>query len=163
MATKNEYLFVEQWAVPGHTPAEVYAVLSQAMLLPEWWKDVYLEATPLDGDDVRVGARAKVKARGFLPYTLTFLLTATALEPDRLVETKAEGDFDGVWRAEITPSPNGSIVNITWRTIVNKPLVKLLSPVLRPLFRKNHDWTTIRGEAGIRDYLAQRVGTSPSR
>lgn len=160
MADRSEYVFVEQWSIPGHSPAEVYEVLSQAKLLPEWWKGVYLKSTPLDGDDICVGARAKVKAKGFLPYTLTFLLTATALEPGRLVETKAEGDFDGTWKAEISPAPNGSIVNITWRTIVNKPLVKLLSPLLRPLFRKNHDWTTLRGEQGIRAYLDQRVGTS---
>lgn len=157
MGRTNEYRFVEHWSVPGFRPNEVYDVLSRAKLLPEWWKGVYLEAHPLDGDEPRVGARSKVKARGFLPYTLQFVLTATALEPGRLVETRAEGDFDGTWRAEILEDGDGTRVDITWTTSVNKPLVRMLSPVLRPLFRKNHDWTTVKGERGLNSYLvAQR-------
>ena len=45
----NSYRFVEYWWIPGASPEEVYETISQARLLPEWWKGVYLEAEPLDG------------------------------------------------------------------------------------------------------------------
>lgn len=153
----NTYRFVEQWWIPEASPDEVYRVISDSRLLPEWWKGVYLEAQPLgEWTEPRVGARARVKARGFLPYKLDFVLESTALEPGRLVEVKTIGDFVGVWRATLSLEPGGTRVDIDWRVTVEKPLVRFLSPVLKPLFAWNHYWTTPRGEAGLRAYLRER-------
>lgn len=38
---------------------------------------------------------------------------------------------------------------------VEKPVVRFLSPVLKPLFARNHNWATPRGEAGLRAYLRE--------
>ncbi|MCH9686105.1 MAG: SRPBCC family protein [Deltaproteobacteria bacterium] len=153
----NTYHFVEQWMIPGYTPDQVYAVLSNACLVPQWWSGVYLEAVPLgDYDAPVVGARVRAKARGFLPYTLDFVLEALVLEPGRLVEVKASGDFDGVWRAQLVHEDHGTRVAIDWKVTVNMPLIRYLSPVLKPLFAMNHNWTTPRGQQGMIRYLAQR-------
>jgi pimeloyl-ACP methyl ester carboxylesterase len=153
----NTYRFVEQWWIPGASPDEVYQVISDSRLMPQWWKGVYLESHALGGwTEPHVGARAQVKARGFLPYKLNFILESTALEPGRLVEVKTIGDFVGVWRATISPEPGGTRVHIDWRVTVQKPLVRILSPMLKPLFAWNHNWTTPRGEAGLRTYLRER-------
>jgi hypothetical protein len=153
----NHYRFVEHWDIPDATPDEVYAVLSDARLLPRWWVGVYLTAEALgDGDDPRVGDRARVTARGFLPYKLNFVLEATALAPGRLVETRAVGDFVGVWRGALSPTAAGTRVDIDWTVTVEKPLVRFLSPLLKPIFVRNHNWTTLRGEAGLRAYLAEQ-------
>ncbi|MDQ3943228.1 MAG: alpha/beta fold hydrolase [Actinomycetota bacterium] len=152
----NTYRFVEHWWVPGASPDEVYEVISDPRLLPRWWKDVYLESRPLgEWTEPRVGNRTRVKARGFLPYRLNFILETTALEPGRLVEVKTIGDFVGVWRATISSEPDGTRVDIDWRVTVEKPLIRFLSPVLKPLFAWNHYWTTPRGEAGLRTYLRE--------
>ena len=152
----NTYRFVEHWWIPGASPEEVYRIISQARLLPEWWKGVYLESEPLDGAaEPHVGARARVKARGFLPYKLNFILETTALQPGRLVEVRTIGDFVGVWRATLSSQPGGTRVDIDWRVVVEKPLIRSLSPVLKPLFAWNHNWTTPRGEAGLRAYLRE--------
>jgi len=153
----NVYRFVEQWKLPGSTPDEVYEVLSDARLLPDWWKGVYLESEPINGwSTPKVGARVRVKARGFLPYTLSFILEATALQPGRLVEVRTLGDFEGVWRATLSAGDSGTRVDIDWKVTVQKPVVRLLSPLLKPLFAWNHHWTTPRGEAGLRAYLVER-------
>jgi hypothetical protein len=157
-----EYAFVERWTVPGFSPDEVWPVLADARLLPAWWRGVFLEAEALGTEaEPVVGGRARVKARGFLPYTLSFVLEATALEPGRLGETRTVGDFEGTWRATLSSQGEGTRVDIDWRVTVRKPLVRLLSPVLRPLFAWNHRWTTPRGEAGLRAFLAQRAGGGP--
>ena len=153
----NTYRFVEQWWIPGASPDEVYQVISDSRLLPEWWRGVYLESRPLgEWTQPHVGARTRVKARGFLPYKLDFVLEPTALEPGRLVEVKTIGDFVGVWRATLSPEPGGTHVDIDWRVTIEKPLVRFLSPVLKPLFAWNHYWTAPRGEAGLRAYLRER-------
>ena len=44
---------------------------------------------------------------------------------------------------------------LDWRPIVQKAGVKHLTPILRPLFRSNHNWTMRRGERHIAEYLAR--------
>ena len=155
----NTYRFTEHWWIPGASPDEVYEIISDSRLLPQWWKGVYLEAQPLgEWTKPHVGSRTRVKTRGFLPYRPNFVLESTALQPGGLVEVKASGDFEGVWRATLSPEPGGTHVDIDWRVRVAKPLIRFLSPVLKPLFAWNHYWTTPRGEVGLRTYLRERDG-----
>jgi hypothetical protein len=150
----NTYHFREQWTIPGFTPEQVYEVLANASIVQDWWSGVYLEATPL-APYARpcVGGKVRAKARGFLPYKLDFILEALRLEPGELVEVRATGDFDGIWRAELVRDEDGTRVELDWQVTVNMPLIRYLSPLLRPLFALNHLWTTPRGERGMLRYL----------
>jgi uncharacterized protein YndB with AHSA1/START domain len=151
----NQYHFRERWRIPA-ARHDVYDVLADAKLLPEWWRDVYLESAPLDDGTVRIGSRTRVKARGALPYRLRFVLEATDLQPHEVVEVTTRGDFEGVWRATLSDDAEGTRVDIDWRVTVHKRLIRYLSPLLKPLFAWNHRWTTPRGEAGLQAYLAAR-------
>jgi hypothetical protein len=153
----NVFRFDERWDIPGFAPQEVWDVLSDAELLPKWWGDVYKEVVPLNRlGKATVGARARARARGALPYELNFEIEAAELEPGRLIVVKTYGDFDGVWRAAVAPLGDGTRVELTWQVIVERPILKFLSPLLRPAFAWNHRWTTPRGEAGLKRYLAER-------
>ncbi|MEM7125340.1 MAG: hypothetical protein AAF702_03370 [Chloroflexota bacterium] len=98
----------------------------------------------------------RAKARGFLPYELEFELESLRLEPGRLVEAKATGDFEGIWRGTLIGNEQGTIVEIDWRVTVNMPLIRYLSPIFKRIFAWNHYWTTPRGEQGMMDYLARK-------
>lgn len=153
----NEFIFEESWTIPGATPGEVWDVLSDAELLPDWWGDVYKEVVPLTRfDRPTVGGRVRARARGFLPYELNFELEAVELEPGKVVGVRTKGDFDGHWRAVLSADGDGTRVALTWKVLVERPILRLLSPLLRPAFAWNHRWTTPRGEAGLRRFLAQR-------
>ncbi len=150
----NVFRFDEVWEIPGHPPDAVWEVLSDAELLPLWWGDVYREVVPLNSlGKGKVGARARARARGALPYELNFEIEAAELEPGRLVTVKTYGDFDGLWRATLSPSGNGTRVDLLWQVTVERPILKFLAPLLRPAFAWNHRWTTPRGEAGLKKYL----------
>ncbi len=153
----NTYRFQEQWNIPGYGPRQVYEVLYNASILPEWWTGVYLEAVPLAAyERPVVGAKVRARARGFLPYTLSFVLEALTLEQDEYLEVKASGDFDGIWSARLVRDGDGTRVEIEWRVTVHKPLIRILSPLLKPLFAWNHSWTTPRGERGLIRYLDRK-------
>lgn len=150
----NVFRFDESWEIPGAGVDEVYDVLSRGELLPLWWKDVYLEAEKLTvGDAPKVGDRLRVRARGFLPYRLNFIIEAVELVPGRLVVVKTSGDFDGRWSASLSPTETGAHVDLVWEVAVLRPILRRLAPLLRPLFAWNHRWTTPRGEKGLREYL----------
>src|SRR5262249_10169024 len=72
----------------------------------------------------------------------------------------ASGDFDG--RGEWTFVQDGSHVNIQydWRIRAEKPLLRHLSPLLRPLFEANHQWAMAQGEESLKVELLRRRATS---
>lgn len=156
----NAYRFVERWTIQNFSPEDVYAVISDARLLPEWWRGVYLAVEPFDGEwtPPRVGGRVRAVARGFLPYKLHFVLESTVLEPGKTVEVRIQGDLDGTWRAVLSADGRGTRVDIEEQVMAEKPLLRVLSPLLKPVFAWNHYWTTPRGEAGLTAYLAEHRG-----
>ncbi len=152
----NVFRFDESWEKPGANVQEVYGVLSRGELLPLWWKGVYLDAKKLTaGDEPKVGDCIRARARGFLPYKLNFIVEAIELEPGRRVVVKTVGDFDGRWSAILEQREGGVHVDIIWEVTVLRPILRLLAPLLRPVFAWNHRWTTPRGEKGLREYLAR--------
>jgi hypothetical protein len=69
----------------------------------------------------------RVKARWFLPYRLNFIIEAVELLPGRLVAVKTSGDFDGRWRAVLSPQGAGTHVDLTWEVSVERPILRLLA------------------------------------
>jgi hypothetical protein len=159
----NVFRFDESWEIPNATVTQVYDVLSHGELLPLWWKGVYLEAEKLTpGAEPKVGDRLRARARGFLPYQLNFIVEVVELEPGRRVVVRTIGDFEGRWSATLSARAKGVHIDLIWEVTVQRPILRRLAPLLRPLFAWNHRWTTPRGEKGLRDYLATvPASTSP--
>lgn len=155
----NVYHFEDHWYVPF--PLEqVWDVLSRPEEYPTWWRGVYLSAKPLDGNQgSEEKKRVAVVATGWLPYKLRFVIETTALQKPHGVEFKASGDFitDGS-RWTLRPQDQGTAVTLDWNPRVEKPVIRFLSPLLKPLFRWNHIWTMKRGERQIAEYLARQAG-----
>jgi uncharacterized protein YndB with AHSA1/START domain len=150
----NVYHFEDHWRVPF--PIEsVWEVLARPEQYPLWWKGVYLSAGRLNSEDDPDGAsRVEVTARGWLPYKLRFTIETVTLRKPHLIEFRASGDFVAdLSRWVLRPEGAATLVTLQWNPRVEKPVVKLLSPILKPLFRWNHNWTMRRGERQISEYL----------
>jgi uncharacterized protein YndB with AHSA1/START domain len=144
-----EYQFVDRWFVPAPVE-EVYDLIGDQLSYPSWWGEVFLSVTG-DGGPPRPGRRASVVAKGFLPYKLHFDAETTEAERPRKITMRLSGDFQGGGFWTFTEQGDGTEAVLDWRPIVEKPFVKHLTPVLRPLFRANHNWTMRRGqEAALR-------------
>jgi len=146
----NVYHFEDKWHVP-FAAEKIWEALARPEDYPRWWRGVYLSAEPLAGSG---GKRVAVVAKGRLPYKLRFTIETLRLEKPKLIEFKATGDFvTDVSRWRLEPDGAGTKVTLEWNPRVEKPLVKILSPILKPIFRWNHDWTMKRGERQIAEYL----------
>jgi hypothetical protein len=159
----NQYSFTTHWHVPA-TPAEVAAVLEDGTDLPRWWPSVYLEARELKPGDAQtgVGREIALHTRGWLPYTLrwSFRIVENRLPAGFAIE--AWGDFDGrgVWTLERENSGAGTHVRFDWNIAAEKPLLKYLSFLMKPIFRANHEWAMRRGEESLVRELARRRAAS---
>ncbi len=154
----NQYAFVTEWRVEA--PRElVYEILKEGKEYPDWWPEVYLGATYYSsGNPNSVGDRVDFHTRGRLPYELHW--TAEVLRHDRphTIEIAATGDFVGNGKWTLSESMNGTDIRFDWVISAEKPVIRLLSPLLKPLFRWNHEWAMARGYERLRDEIARRSG-----
>lgn len=152
----SEYHFVTIWRVPG-SAREVADILGDAAALPRWWPSVYLDVTEVrQGVTDGSGRAADLLTKGWLPYTLHWRITTVEPVTEKGFAISASGDFvgTGLW----TFIEEGPEVEITydWRVSVEKPLLRRLTPLLRPVFAANHRWAMARGEESLKLELRRR-------
>jgi hypothetical protein len=152
----NEYVFVTRWRVRG-TIDEVSEILQDAEALPRWWPSVYLAVRQLEpGDQRGVGKVVDLFTKGWLPYTLRWQFRVTEDRRPHGFSLEASGDFvgKGIW----TLTQDGPIADIVydWRIRADKPLLRMLSLLMKPVFAANHRWAMARGEESLTFELARR-------
>lgn len=156
----NAYHFVTRWRVEG-TCGEVADVLGDPLALPRWWPSVYLSVSEIRPPDARgLGRRVSLLTKGWLPYTIAWEFEVVESRYPSGFTIAASGDFDG--RGEWTFVQDGPHVNVVydWRLRAEKPLLRSLSFLLRPLFEANHRWAMGQGEASLKLELQRRRATS---
>lgn len=160
----NGYHFITRWRVRG-AAEEVYELISHPRDFPRWWPSVYLQVQEIAaGDASGIGRRVDLHTKGWLPYTLHWESCSTeAVKPKRLA-LDATGDFlgCGIWTFE----QDGDFVNVVfdWELTADKPLLRYLSFLLKPVFSANHRWAMDRGLESLKLELArEQAATSQER
>jgi uncharacterized protein YndB with AHSA1/START domain len=145
----SQYVFVDEWDVDA--PQEVvYEILADARTYPEWWKPVY---------GTVVGDRHETRHhfKGRLPYTLDMRAEMVSEDPPRRFEVQVDGDLrgKGIWTFE----PRNGKTHVRWDWIISadKTILRLLTPILKPLFRWNHNWAVARAREGLEPYARRRA------
>jgi len=156
----KQYAFVTHWRLRG-TCGEIADVLRDPLELPRWWPAVYLQVEELEpGAAGGLGRRVRLHTKGWLPYTLTWEFVLVESRYPYGFTLVASGDFDGqgVWTLE----QDGEFVDVVydWRLSAEKPLLRNLSFLMKPVFAANHRWAMAQGERSLNLELARRRATS---
>lgn len=154
----NDYHFVTHWRLPG-TAEDVSAVLGDTALLRRIWPSVYGGAREVQpGGEHGLGKVVQMRTVGHLPYVLRWAYTVVETRHPFGYTVEARGDLSGrgVWTLE----QDGEWVNLAydWRVRAEKPLLKWLSPLLKPLFARNHDRVMADGQQALLGELERRGG-----
>jgi hypothetical protein len=122
-----------------------------------WWTPTYKEVES-DGPP-EVGRKSHQKFGGSLPYKLKTASTIVRMEPPHEFEVDVVGDLRGrgVWT--LTPRDGKVHVRFDWRVFADRPLLRYLTPVLRPIFRWNHNVAIKAAMRGLEPY-ARRSETA---
>lgn len=157
---RNEFAFLTDWTFAA-SMEEIAALVAEAKTdtsaLVRLWPAAFLSARLREpGDEVGAGRVLELRTRGFLPYTLSWeveMVEARHLQRYVLVAT---GDLAGtaIWTLERLAA--GIRVRLDWRVRADKPIVRWLSFLLRPLFALNHRWAMARGQESIGRELRRR-------
>ena len=154
----SEYEFLDEWDVDA--PREVvFEALADAGTYPQWWKPVYI-AVETDGPP-EVGRVSQQEFKGQLPYHLNTRSEIVRYEPPEEFEVKVVGDLSGrgVWT--LTEREDGRVhIRFDWRVYADRALLRYLTPVLRPVFRWNHNWSVKRAIEGLEPYARSRASAA---
>jgi uncharacterized protein YndB with AHSA1/START domain len=151
----KEYVFLHEWDVDA-PQQQVFEALADARTYPQWWKPVYIDVA---GDcEPAVGCTTKQHFKGKLPYTLHTTSEIVEYDPPNGFSVEVVGDLtgSGVWT--LTPGASGLHVRFDWTVFADRWFLKLLTPIARPLFRYNHDWSAERCREGLEPYARLRAG-----
>ncbi|MEM7111557.1 MAG: SRPBCC family protein [Chloroflexota bacterium] len=153
----NDYHFITNWRIQGSIE-EIAEILGDAPDLVRWWPSVYLRVDELEPGDPETGIGKVVDlyTKGWLPYTLRWKFRVTESNFPHGSALEAWGDFDGrgIWTLE----QDGEWANVTydWKIRADKPLLRALSFLLKPIFSANHHWAMNQGEESLKRELARR-------
>jgi quercetin dioxygenase-like cupin family protein/uncharacterized protein YndB with AHSA1/START domain len=148
------YAFVDEWDVAA-PPEAVFAALADARTYPRWWTPVYLEVEA-DGP-AEVGSESRQHFKGRLPYHLHTRSVVSELDRPARITAEVDGDLRGRGTWTVTPTATGTHVRFDWQVHADRALLKALTPVLRPLFRWNHNWAIARAVEGLEPYAVREA------
>ncbi|MBV9792175.1 MAG: SRPBCC family protein [Chloroflexi bacterium] len=155
----NDYHFITRWRIHG-TPKEVVDIITDGDHLAQWWPSVYLNVTETaPGEESGLGKEIELYTKGWLPYTLRWNFRVAEIGTKSFT-LAASGDFSGrgIWTFE----QSGPWVDVTydWKIRANKPLLRWMSFLLKPIFAANHHWAMEMGEKSLNLELARRRATT---
>lgn len=151
----NHYDFLTVWHFDA-APEEVWDVLMSQDVV-RWWPSVYLRADVLErGERTGEGRLIDLHTKGWLPYTLRWKARFAGVRRPDGFTVRANGDFEGRGIWTLVRRGTGTEVTYDWRIEAEKPLLRALSPVLKPIFSANHRWAMARGEESLALELRRR-------
>jgi hypothetical protein len=156
----DEYRFVNRWRVRA-TIDEVAAIIQEPQEFRRWWPAAWLDYEPgQEGDANQIGARFSYRVKGWLPYSLHLTFTVTERDAPHTFAVRCEGDLVGEGRW--TLAQDGPFVDVTydWRVRADRPLIRRLSPWIKPIFRSNHFWVMRQGAYSMLSELLRRRATT---
>jgi len=148
-AMAGEYEFVDEWMVNAPL-GDVFDTIADTSTYPAWWKPVYksVESNGVIG----VGNISRHHFRGALPYSLKLSTEVKVFDPPRSLEFEATGDLRGRGIWTFTERDGQTQIRWQWTVFADKVLLRVLTPLFRPIFRWNHDWSVARAREGLEAY-----------
>ena len=157
----NEYHFVNRWRLPA-TIEEVSAILRDPEALQRWWRAAWLDYEPVaPGDERGVGQVFRYRVKGWLPYSLNLEFTTVESNPPATYSVDATGDLVGHGRWTLVQDGPKADITYEWRVRAEYPLIRYLSPLVKPIFRSNHFWVMRQGAHSMFLEVLRRRATTP--
>jgi uncharacterized protein YndB with AHSA1/START domain len=152
----NDYHFVTKWKFQA-TCEEIFEILSDPLSLSRWWPEVYLKIEEIQsGDEDGIGRVIGLLTKGWLPYTLKWQFRVTHVSRPYGFSLVATGDFMGTGEWSFVQQGDEVEVTYDWQVRADKPIIRNLSSLLKPVFSWNHEWAMAKGEIALRKEIMRK-------
>ena len=151
------YNFATRWRFDNVAITAVADILEDTASMPRWWPQLFKQVTIIQpGGDHALGQVADCVCRARLPYSLRFTYVVVEEHYPRGSTISSTGDLVGTGIWSLSESDGGVDVEYDWRVSLRKPLLRLISPLVRRLLVSNHTWAMRHGGEGLRRELQRR-------
>jgi len=151
-----EYHFITYWHIEAPLAAVCMAI-ENSQSWPQWWRSVERVEELWPGDARGIGRVLRYTWKGRLPYRLTFDICVTHIEPLSAVEGIASGQVQGRGRWSFSSDGAVTVVRYEWQVYTTPRWMRLLAPVMRGVFKWNHDTVMQQGGEGLARQLNARL------
>lgn len=143
-----QYTFVTKWEIKAPLQ-EVWQSIYESVHWPGWWKGVLAVKEISKGNEDGIGGIRRYTWKSALPYELSFDMRLTHDDQFRMLRGEAFGELEGVGVWNFEEKDGVTYVQYNWDVTTNKSWMNLLSPILKPLFKYNHDVVMRWGAEGL--------------
>jgi hypothetical protein len=151
-----KYRFVTVWQIEA--PLEdVCDAIYHSLSWPQWWHNVESVVELSPGNQQGIGSVRRYIWRGHLPYRLTFDIRVIHIVPLASIEGVASGDVEGKGYWSFTVDGSVTIVRYEWNVHTTPIWMNLLSPLVRPLIKWNHNAVMQQGGEALAHLLNARL------
>ncbi|MBB5533988.1 SRPBCC family protein [Rhizobium giardinii] len=154
--SSTEFHLVTEWILDASVE-DVWRVLNAPEAWPDWWPSVKQVDVLREGDQAGIGSVLRLRWSTALPYELTFEMQTARVEPLSTIEGRATGELEGIGRWTLRSEGSKCHVRYDWIVHVTKPWMVILSFILKPVFRWNHNIVMERGRRGLVRQLARKT------
>lgn len=161
----HRFVLVSRWRLQADAGA-VWQLLTDVEAWPSWWRYVRAARRIERAPTSPLGDVVELDWGSALPYGLRLAVTTEVAERPHRLQGRARGDLrgSGTWVLEPVPAAgpqHASAVDVTyrWEVELERPWMRALSFLLRPLFEWNHFVVMRAGAQG----MAQRLGSPLSQ
>jgi hypothetical protein len=152
---RTQFHLVTHWTFAA-APVAIWAALIVPEEWPSWWRAVKKVEVLEPGGANGIGTYRRFTWRTALPYSITFNMRTTRIEPLSVIEGRADGELIGTGCWTLTPANGGTQVRYDWIVEVTKPWMRVLAPLLYPVFAWNHNKVMQWGNQGLKRKLGER-------
>ena len=148
----SHFDLVSHWRIAA--PVErVWAALVAPERWPQWWPYVRAVQTLRAGDVNGLGSVRRIAWATRLPYELVIELEAVESVRHERLRGRSRGQLrgEGIWLLQ--PGDGCTDVTYVWRVELARPWMRVLAPLLAPVFRWNHRGVMRAGGEGLARHL----------
>lgn len=153
--------YLSDWRLDA-PPEAVWRAITAVEHWPRWWPHVRRVQTLREGrrggDAEGLGARRRIDWRTRLPYGFTLEVEVVEVQRLRRLVGRAVGDLEGLGTWELRPQGAGTQLHYRWQLALNRRWMRLVAPVMAPLFRWNHEGVMRAGAVGLAGWLVAYGG-----
>lgn len=150
----RRFVLTSRWRLDT-SPEAVWQLLTDIEAWPAWWRYVRRVRRIERSATSPVGDVAELVWGSALLYGIRLRVTTLAAERPTRLEGQSQGDLNGfgIWLLDAATDA-GVDVTYRWEVVLERPWMRALSFLLRPVFEWNHFVIMRAGAAG----MARRLG-----
>lgn len=151
-----EFRLLTIWRIEAPL-ADVYAAIQNSLRWPEWWPGAQRVEEVASGGPDGIDSIRRYCWSGHLPYRVVFEVRTTRLDKGLAIEGSASGDLEGVGRWHFAREGSLSVVRYEWHVRCRRWWMKLIAPIARPAFIRNHAKVMEEGGEALARLLGGRL------